>query len=100
MQRPFVLSLAALIVPAVLPFVSMTPAAAAPARNARIVFSRNDDLPNTEHEIMSMTSTGGNVLALTNTPAVADLDPVHSPDGKRIAFSRWGAGADELWVMN
>ncbi|MEV4514214.1 hypothetical protein AB0K00_35300 [Dactylosporangium sp. NPDC049525] len=100
MKRPFVLSLAALIVPAVLPFVSPGPAAAAPVGSARIAFSRNDDLPGTEHEIMSMTSTGTNVVVLTNTPAVVDLDPVYSPDGKRIAFTRWGAGPDELWVMN
>ncbi|GAA3240497.1 hypothetical protein GCM10010532_080960 [Dactylosporangium siamense] len=86
--------LAVLIVSALLPFVPASPAGAALVRGARIVFSRNDDLPGTEPEIMSMTSAGTNVLALTNTPAIVDLGPVYSPDGKRIAFSRWGAGPD------
>ena len=66
----------------------------------RIAFPRNDDLPDTEHEIRSMTSAGTKAVAMTSTPAVVDLDPVHSPDGKRIAFTRWGADPDELWVMN
>jgi Tol biopolymer transport system component len=95
MRRPFVLSLAAL---AVLPFSPATAVSAAPpTSDTRIVFSRNDI---SNHDIYSMTPAGTKVVALTSTPGVQDVFPVVSPDGKRIALTRYGAGPDNLWVMN
>jgi len=95
MKRPFVLSLAALTV---FPLIPATAASGGPPQaDTRIVFSRNDI---SNHDIYSMTSTGANVVAMTNTPGVQDLSPAGSPDGKRIAFRRAGAGPDQLWVMN
>ena len=98
MKRPLVLSLAALVAAAVLPFVPAAPAAAAfPGRNARIVFMRFEGGLG---EIQSVTATGGGLLNLTNTPLIEDRDPAWSPDGKRIVFRRYKAGPDQLWVMN
>jgi TolB protein len=94
MKRPFVFGLAALAALAVLPSV---PAAAAPTGEPRIVFSRNDIA---NHDIYSMTPAGTKLAALTASPGVQDLFPAVSPDGKRIALTRYGAWSDEIWVMN
>jgi Tol biopolymer transport system component len=97
MKRPFVLGLAALTALVALPFVPDAASGAPSPRDTRIVFSRNGV---GNHDIYSMTSIGTNVVALLNPAGVEDLNPVVSPDGKQIALTRYGAGPDELWVMN
>jgi TolB protein len=97
MKRPLVLSLVTLAVLAAIP---AAPAAAAfPGANARIAFLRWTPANNLG-EIHTMTATGGGDLDLTATPLVEDRDPAWSADGEWIAFRRYGAGADQLWVMN
>jgi TolB protein len=98
MKRPLVLSLVTLAVLAAIPAV---PAAAGfPGRNGRIAFQRFDAAGNTLGEIHTVTAAGNGELNLTATPAIEDRDPAWSADGKRIAFRRSGAGADQLWVMD
>ncbi|MGI5242988.1 hypothetical protein [Dactylosporangium sp. CA-139066] len=99
MKRPFVPGLAALAGLLLIPAVATPAAAAFPGRNARIAFMRFDSA-NPLGEIHSVKPTGLADLNLTNTPAIEDRDPAWSPDGRRIALRRYGAGADQLWVMN
>ena len=97
MRRPLVITLVALAVLAAIPAV---PAMAAfPGRNGRIVFQRFD-AANGLGEIHTITAAGKGDLNLTGTPAIEDRDPAWSADGERIAFRRYGAGADQLWVMD
>ncbi|WP_433043217.1 TolB family protein [Dactylosporangium sp. CS-033363] len=99
MKRPYAPGLAALTALAVLPVLPATTATAAPppAGNGRIVFSRDYAI---NHELWSMNPDGSKPKNLTNTAGIQELSPVPSPDGKRIAFTRYGAGPDTLWVMN
>jgi Tol biopolymer transport system component len=97
MQRPLVLGVVTLAVLAGLPAV---PAAAAfPGRPARLAFSRSTPAVGLG-EIYTVTATGGGALNLTGTPLVEDTEPTWSPDGKRIALRRTGAGPDQLWTMD
>jgi Tol biopolymer transport system component len=48
-----------------------------------------------------MTADGSGQTRLTSGPAAAnDHDPVISPDGTRIAFTREVAGRNQIWIMN
>jgi Tol biopolymer transport system component len=66
--------------------------AAFPGTNGRIVFVSDR---NGNKEIYSAAADGSDPLRLT-TNIAADTDPVYSPDGQKIAFTR---GLD-IWVMN
>ncbi|WP_433616144.1 TolB family protein [Dactylosporangium sp. CA-139114] len=102
MQRPLTMSLAVgLGVLAVLGTAPATPAAAAfPGANGRLAFQRFDAAGTALGDIYTVTASGKGETDLTGTPAVEDRDPAWSADGTRIALRRYGAGPDELWVMN
>jgi TolB protein len=87
--------------------------AAFPGANGKIVFYSNRDDPdpvgcfsagNCNFDIYSMNADGSGITRLTDDPA-ADIDPVWSPDGAKIAFQRCDAfcepnGSADVWVMN
>jgi Tol biopolymer transport system component len=78
--------------------------ATTPGRNGSIAYAskRGTGL----YEIYLMTPGGRVLKQLTHTPAIHDLQPAWSPDGKRIAFVRRSfadenhPGPWEVWVMN
>ncbi len=73
---------------------------------SHIIFTSNRDAENLsvpvfeqDFEIYRMTSTGSDVVRLTDSPGV-DTEPVYSPDGTKIAFSSARSGNLDIWVMN
>ncbi len=58
----------------------------------------------TARDVFSINPDGSDVRQLTSTPAVDELDPSWSPDGRMIAYYRRPASRDdsfgEVWVMN
>lgn len=65
----------------------------------RILFSGNlTGLDRTDLYIMN--ADGSNRIQLTATPDIQELDPVLSPDARRIAFTRFVAGVEQIFVMN
>ncbi|MEU0402004.1 hypothetical protein ABZ318_17525 [Streptomyces sp. NPDC006197] len=66
-----------------------------------IVFARYDAAAPVE-DLYAIAPFGGSPTRLTHTPAVSDVMPSWSPDGKRVAFLRYGSdGAiDGIWTMN
>jgi uncharacterized repeat protein (TIGR01451 family) len=73
--------------------VGASPApAAVPGANGTIAFASTRD---GNYEVYVMNADGSGQTNLTNDPA-ADLDPVWSPEGTRIAFTHDG----EVFVMN
>jgi len=46
-----------------------------------------------------MDADGGNVRQLTDNPG-SDINPAWSPDGTRIAFSRYRAWDKDIYVMD
>ncbi|MEU7867760.1 hypothetical protein [Dactylosporangium sp. NPDC049140] len=98
MMRALTLTLVAVAVVAALPAV---PAAAAfPGANGRLAFQRFDAAAGALGDVYTVTSSGKGLTDLTASPAVEDRDPAWSADGAHIAFRRYGAGADQLWVMD
>jgi Tol biopolymer transport system component len=74
-----------------------TGGAAFPGSNGRIVFvsdRANPGVPN-DREIYSANPDGSDPQPLTADP-VPSTDPVYSPDGTKITFTRGG----DIWVMN
>jgi hypothetical protein len=75
------------------------PPAGLPTASAvgRIVFdsNRGGDYRN----IYAMDADGGNVVRLT-TEETSDFAGPWSPDGQRIAFTRFGLTTSDIWVMN
>jgi len=66
----------------------------------RILFEADRDFPAGNTELYAMNADGGNIVRLTDYPAVDDL-PTWSPDGKQIAFARGPTQfRDEIYVMN
>lgn len=65
-----------------------------------IVFARYTSAAPAE-DLYAISPSGGTPVNLTHTPTVSDVMPSWSPDGKRIAFVRYGsAGAiDGIWTM-
>ncbi|MCX7997303.1 MAG: prepilin-type N-terminal cleavage/methylation domain-containing protein [Patescibacteria group bacterium] len=50
-------------------------------------------------DIFIMDLDGANQENLTNTPEIDEVDPVLSPDGTKIAFTRIADGNSDLYVM-
>lgn len=71
----------------------------------KIVFSRSPPGEPNSGQIWIMNADGSGERQLTaGPPAAADHDPVLSPNGKRIAFTRITSSeegpAEQLWIMN
>ena len=76
-----------------------------PARAAGGVVYFASDRRDHNFEIYRIAGNGADVRRLTTDLQHADLAPVPSPDGSKIAWEREVAGANgvhevELWVMN
>ncbi|SED65597.1 TolB protein [Streptomyces sp. TLI_105] len=65
-----------------------------------IVFSRYTATASTE-DLYAVSPSAGTAVKVTNTPTVSDVMPSWSPDGKRVAFVRYGSGGavDGIWTM-
>ncbi|MFI8823269.1 LpqB family beta-propeller domain-containing protein [Streptomyces sp. NPDC053431] len=65
-----------------------------------IVFARYSMAAPVE-DLYAISPAGGAPVKLTHTPAVSDVMPSWSPDGKRVAFLRYGSGGaiDGIWTM-
>ncbi|MEU6090804.1 hypothetical protein ABZ865_29180 [Streptomyces sp. NPDC047085] len=65
-----------------------------------IVFARYTAAAPIE-DLYAISPTGGTPVKLTNTPTISDVMPSWSPDGKRVAFVRYGSGGaiDGIWTM-
>ncbi|MEU4345996.1 hypothetical protein [Streptomyces sp. NPDC023838] len=65
-----------------------------------IVFARYTAAAPTE-DLYAVSPSGGKPVKLTHTPTVSDVMPSWSPDGKRVAFVRYGSGGaiDGIWTM-
>jgi Tol biopolymer transport system component len=66
----------------------------------RIVFSRSPVGEPNSGQIWIMNADGSGQRQLTpGPPATADHDPVLSPNGKLIVFTRITGSAEQLWIM-
>lgn len=65
-----------------------------------IVFARYTAAAPVE-DLYTVPSSGGTPAKLTHTSTVSDVMPTWSPDGKRVAFVRYGSGGaiDGIWTM-
>ncbi|MDD9381060.1 hypothetical protein M8Z33_31315 [Streptomyces sp. ZAF1911] len=65
-----------------------------------IVYARYTAAAPTE-DLYAISPSGGTSVKLTHTPTVSDVMPSWSPDGKRVAFVRYGSGGaiDGIWTM-
>lgn len=65
-----------------------------------IVFARYTSAAPVE-DLYAIASGGGTPVKLTHTSTVSDVMPSWSPDGKRVAFVRYGSGGaiDGIWTM-
>ncbi|MFE2283757.1 hypothetical protein ACFXDJ_06250 [Streptomyces sp. NPDC059443] len=65
-----------------------------------IVFARYTAAAPTE-DLYAISPSGGTPVKLTHTSTVSDVMPSWSPDGKRVAFVRYGSGGaiDGIWTM-
>jgi len=73
-----------------------------PGKPGKIVYTSSDILPDgstTDTEIYTINPTGGTPFQLTNNER-RDTDPSYSPDGQRIAFSRWDGTDYEIYTVN
>ena len=64
---------------------------------SRIVYTAQ--VAEEEYDIFSMGAGGGNATHLT-TFAGAEMNPVWSPDHKRVAFERWRNNRRDIYLMN
>ena len=59
----------------------------------------DDSVQDRDYEILIVPSSGGAAKRLTDNLS-ADIDPVWSPDGTRIAFASDRSGSYQIYVMN
>ncbi|MFJ3173827.1 hypothetical protein ACIPJK_24020 [Streptomyces roseus] len=66
-----------------------------------IVFARYTAAAPTE-DLYAISPSGGTTVKITHTSTVSEVMPSWSPDGKRVAFVRYGSGGaiDGIWTMN
>ncbi|MFJ3901777.1 LpqB family beta-propeller domain-containing protein [Streptomyces sp. NPDC090025] len=74
--------------------------AVSPPTARTIVFSRYSATASIE-DLYAIAPAGGTAVKVTDTPTVSDVMPSWSPDGKRLAFVRYGSGGaiDGIWTM-
>ncbi|MEV5880555.1 hypothetical protein AB0L75_41550 [Streptomyces sp. NPDC052101] len=75
-------------------------ATAGAAGDPSIVFARYTAAASIE-DLYAVSPGGGTPVKLTHTPTVSDVMPSWSPDGKRVAFARYGSGGaiNGIWTM-
>jgi Tol biopolymer transport system component len=85
------------------PFDDSDPAWSPDGTRIAFVSSRSQnasEVGESSDEIWAMNADGTDPVRLTTNKMIDD-DPAWSPDGKRIAWSRWsGASGLDIWVMN
>jgi plastocyanin len=91
-HRALLVFLVGLLLP-LAPPLGASPAGADTGPNGQIVY---DEWLCCSFDIWVVNPDGSGLTNLTNTPEIAEFDPVWSPDGDRISFTR---DAD-IWVMN
>ncbi|MEU2159240.1 hypothetical protein ABZ532_30240 [Streptomyces sp. NPDC019396] len=97
-RRPTAVTAAALAMAVPLTFSAAGDAGA--ATDHPIVFARYTATASIE-DLYAISSSGGTPVKLTHTSTVSDVMPTWSPDGKRVAFVRYGSGGaiDGIWTM-
>jgi Tol biopolymer transport system component len=67
----------------------------------KIAFSqRPDGSSEGDMDIYWIDTAGGIPVNITNNPVSHDMQPVWSPDGRRIAFASYAGGDTEIYLMN
>ncbi len=64
----------------------------------KLTFSSDRDDP--WSDIYAMSSSGGPLSNLTNSPGTSEVEPAWSPGGTKIAFETQRDGNDEIYIMN
>ncbi|WP_344071630.1 hypothetical protein [Streptomyces crystallinus] len=82
------------------PLTLGAPGTAGAAGDHPIVFARYTTAAPTE-DLYTINPGGGATVKLTHSSTVSDVMPSWSPDGKRVAFVRYGSGGaiDGIWTM-
>jgi len=75
------------------------------SRDGKKIVFESDRVGNSELYSMDVVDANGdgngdNLVRLTATPTVRDIQPVVSPDGKKIAYRRIEGGASAIYIMN
>src|SRR2546423_11423980 len=81
---------------AMLALPAVAPAAFPVAANGRITFAGCG----IQCHVDVMNADGSGRIDLTNTPGVDDSAPSFSPDGRRIAFTRFDGNQSDVRIMN
>ncbi|MFE5214684.1 MULTISPECIES: PD40 domain-containing protein [unclassified Streptomyces] len=98
--RRFRATVAATALAMAVPLTLGAAADAGAAPDHSIVFARYTATAPVE-DLYAISPGGGAPVALTHTATVSDVMPTWSPDGKRVAFVRYGSGGavDGIWTM-
>lgn len=98
--RRFRATIAATALALAVPLTLGGAADAGAATDHSIVFARYTATAPVE-DLYAIAPSGGAPVALTHTATVSDVMPNWSPDGKHVAFVRYGSGGavDGIWTM-